>query len=69
MVLVVGVDTNNAMSSFKKLTQNPLTKKWEMAWWIDDHFGSHLYGVKFPDGTIYNPEQVKLKTKDAKYEK
>ena len=55
--------TNTNMSTFAKLTKNPATGKWEIATWIDDFFGRHQYGVKFPDGTVYNPEYIKLQTK------
>lgn len=51
------------MNTFERETKNPRTGKWEKAMWIDDHFGLHHYGVKFPDGTIYNPDEVDLKTK------
>lgn len=52
------------MSSFFKRTKNPATGRWEEALWIDDHFGQHRYGVEFPDGTIVDPEIVKLETTD-----
>lgn len=31
---------------------------------MDDYFGRYRYGVKFPDGTIVDPEIVKLETTD-----
>lgn len=52
------------MSSFYKLTKNPRTGKFEEAAWLDNHFGGHRYGVKFPDGTIYNPDYQDLPTKE-----
>lgn len=52
------------MSNYQQETQNPLTKKWEMATWMDDYFGHHNYGVRFSDGTIYNPREVELKTRN-----
>lgn len=51
------------MSNYMRLTKNPRTGKYEMAAWLDNHFGPHRYGVRFADGTIYNPEKVELKTK------
>lgn len=54
------------MSSYNKLTKHPTTGKWEEAFWIDDKFGSHCYGVEFPStpGAYYNPDIVKLETKE-----
>lgn len=51
------------MSSYMAVTKHPLTGKWEEAQWLDDYFGRHHYGVKFSDGTVYNPEHYKLKVK------
>jgi len=52
------------MSTYKAKTKNPITGEFENALWIDDHFGSHQYGVRFDndDGTfqVYNPETIKL---------
>jgi hypothetical protein len=57
------------MTSTMKETKDPLTSRWEMAFWNDDHFGVGKCGVKFPDGTIYNPDITKLKTReDDSYE-
>ena len=47
------------MSSFKRKTFNPRTGEVEEAWWIDDYFGHHQYGVKFNDGSCYTPEEIK----------
>lgn len=42
------------MSSYIEKTVNPDTHEIEMAEWLDDHFGSHEYGVRFPStGVIY----------------
>lgn len=38
-------------------------KKYKVAIWWDNYFGNHRYGVEFPDGTIVNPELVKIKTR------
>ncbi len=53
------------MSSFVKMTKNPVTSIWEPAMWRDDYFGSHHYGVEFTDGVVYDPRQHKLETRDA----
>lgn len=50
------------MSCYYKKTKHPVTGKWEMAEWLDDYFGHHIYGVKFKDGTVYNAEEFELKT-------
>lgn len=50
------------MSSFLKNTLNPKTGKYEAAAWIDDFYGPHLYGVKFLDGGVYDPNKIVLKT-------
>lgn len=54
------------MSSFFKITKHPITNNWEAAFWIDDYYGLHKYGVKFLDGSVFNPEETKLKTKKNK---
>lgn len=36
------------MSTYSRETKNPDTGEWEIATWIDDYFGSHNYGVRFP---------------------
>ncbi len=51
------------MSSYVKLTMHPESGQWEEAEWLDDHFGHHNYGVRFPDGMVYDPRKVDLKTK------
>lgn len=52
------------MSSYLKKTKHPITGIWEMAYWMDDYFGQHLYGVRFADQLVFNPEMVKLETKE-----
>jgi len=52
------------MSSYSKITKHPITGKWEMAQWLDDYFGKHHYGVRFPsEDKVYNPDEVNLETK------
>lgn len=52
------------MTHITRETKNPLTHKWEMALYIDDHFGPGQCGVKFSDGSIYNPLYTKLKVRE-----
>lgn len=52
------------MSTYSKITKNPKTGKFEEARWIDDYFGPHHYGVEFQDGTVIDPWEVDLETKD-----
>lgn len=54
------------MSTFKKITQHPITKEWEDATWRDDYFGDHNYGVEFPsDKKVYDPRAVKMITETS----
>lgn len=47
------------MSSYHKITRNPETGKYEKAFWIDDYFKPHVYGVKFPSTEkVYPVEYV-----------
>lgn len=41
------------MSSYIKKSQHPETGKMEDAFWMDDYYGPHQYGVKFMDGKIF----------------
>ena len=53
------------MSSYKGKARDPADGKIKDAWWIDDYFGRHQYGVKFvEDGRAYRPKEVWVK--DAK---
>lgn len=47
------------MSNSHKLTRHPETGKIERAEWLDDYFGLHRYGVKFPDGRVFREEEIK----------
>lgn len=52
--------TNNKspMSSYQKQTVHPETKQIENAEWIDDYFGNHNYGVRFPsDGKVFRADE------------
>lgn len=47
------------MSTFKRVTKHPQTRVYEIATWIDDYFGDHIYGVAFQsDGKVYPTELV-----------
>lgn len=51
------------MSSYMRDTKNPKTGEWEKASWLDNYYGGHHYGVEFADGTVVDPELVKLETR------
>lgn len=54
------------MSNYSAETKHPRTSKWEMAEWMDDFFGRHKYGVRFPsDGLIFRPDFEKLETRNT----
>ena len=46
------------MSNYFKQTMNPKTGQLELAEWLDDHFGSYIYGVRFPSGEIFYEHEV-----------
>lgn len=48
------------MSTYYAYTKHPKTARWENACWIDDHYGRHRYGVRFPDGDTFDPDKVRL---------
>lgn len=52
------------MSSYTALTQHPVTKEWKKAFWADDYFGKHNYGVNFGDDIYFDPRECDLTTKD-----
>jgi hypothetical protein len=48
------------MSSYVAPTYHPHEKRVRDAWWLDDYFGKHRYGVRFDDGGhVFRPEEVK----------
>jgi len=54
------------MSSYVAITKHPKTGKQVQAWWLDDYFGKHLYGVRFLDEIkVYDPRKTKLTTKET----
>jgi hypothetical protein len=40
------------MSNFIRRTRNPVSGEFEEAKWLDNHFGRHCYGVRFPSTGI-----------------
>ena len=49
------------MSNFYKFTKHPVTGKWEYAYWCDDYYERHHYGVIFnSDGSVYDPWSTRL---------
>jgi len=46
------------MSNFITKTKHPRTGREEAAEWLDDYFGEHNYGVRFPDGRVYREEEI-----------
>jgi len=55
------------MSSYNKETKNPKTGEWEAAYWEDNHFGLHAYGVSFPSDprNFIDPLKVSLETRES----
>jgi len=56
------------MSSFKRITKHPITGEWKEAYWIDDFFGSHRYGVKFDNGDNVSSKGETFREEDYKWE-
>lgn len=54
------------MSTFSRMTENPATKRWENALWIDDYFERHHYGVQFPSDpeTVWDPHKMRMRVAD-----
>ena len=52
------------MSTYIQTSKHPTTGAWEQATWMDDFYGHHHYGVRFPDGSTFDPEEVKIETKE-----
>jgi len=48
------------MSDFIRDTYNPRNGNLEPAHWMDDYYGKHRYGVKFPDGSVYPEARVEV---------
>ena len=42
-------------SDFTRLTKNPRTGEFEEAEWLDNYFGRHRFGVRFPsNGEVFD---------------
>jgi len=51
------------MSSYQKQTKHPITGVAERAEWLDDYFGQHNYGVRFPsDGKVFRVDEFNWST-------
>ena len=49
------------MSNYSRIAWHPVERVARAAWYIDDHFGRHQYGVQFDeDGKVYRPEEVEI---------
>lgn len=49
------------MSDFTRPAYHPRTKTVRNAYWMDNYFGHHNYGVQFEgDDVVYSPEQVEV---------
>lgn len=46
------------MSNYQQPTKHPETGRIEVADWLDDFFGRHRYGVRFPDGKVFRASEV-----------
>lgn len=53
------------MSNFQQETRHPETGEVFTADWVDDYFGPHRYGVRFPDGKVFRDWEVE--TVQAKF--
>ena len=53
------------MSDFNKNTKHPITGEFKNAWWLDDYFGRHNYGVNFEgENRVYDVKEYDLETND-----
>lgn len=51
------------MSNYFAPVHHPIEKVIRAAFWIDDYFGNHKYGVRFdPDGPVFKPSEVDIPT-------
>jgi len=48
------------MSNFYALTKRSHSKETEVAEWLDDYYGPHRFGVRFPDGKVYRSESCRF---------
>lgn len=53
------------MSSFYQPTVHPRSGKIAEALWIDDYFGSHRYGVRFPgESRVFSEDECDIESTD-----
>lgn len=53
------------MSSYEDSAYHPPTNTIRKAYWVDDYFGKHQYGIQFVglgDDKVYHPEEVMIPT-------
>lgn len=48
------------MSNFIAEAIHPVTLRRERAWFLDDYYGPHRYGVKFSDGEVYPESECEV---------
>ncbi len=54
------------MSNFIRKTRHPDTKEFEEAEWLDNYYGSHKYGVRFPStGEIIDASRFDLEVDES----
>lgn len=53
------------MSNYLKWTKHPKTGEWFEAEWLDDYFGHHRYGVRFPTGTPLKADDYEWEVSDT----
>lgn len=57
------------MSTYKKITKHPYTKEFENAEWLDDYYGNHNYGVRFPsDNRVFPADKYLWEFENVKNE-
>lgn len=49
------------MSNYQRAAYDPDSGTVRAAWWLDDYFGRHQYGVQFREGAkVYTPTEVEI---------
>lgn len=54
------------MSNFTA-TKHPVTGEIQEARWLDDYFGRHRYGVRFPDGSVFRESEIEIEDREPKW--
>ena len=49
------------MSNYYDIAKRPGGTEWEEVEMCDDFYGTHWYGVRFPDGRVYKKEDCTIK--------